>query len=88
MYWWIIPLVFYIGINLIWVPIMIKDVSDGVHYANTPRELAHSFGCNLFGGIVLYIIDFLFFPLWNVLLLIYKFLYWIFHVGMDKSRVD
>lgn len=81
-----------IAINIIWfVFISHCSYEEGncENFIISPRILADEFGINLFGGICAFTLYFLFFPIYIVVvwtfILLYRLLYWLFHIGVDKK---
>lgn len=61
---------------------------DGEGFLISPRTIAYDLDINLFGGMCIFFLYFLVFPIYIVVvwtfILLYKLLYWLFHIGVDK----
>ena len=90
--WLIFVLVIEGILNLMWFILMARDsfsCEDGEGFTVSPRSIADNFDINLFGGICIFFLYFLFFPIYIVVvwtfILLYRLLYWLFHIGVDKK---
>ena len=72
----IVLLIWYLGIVIILFTSTVGNMDD---YANTPKDIYESSTFNMFGCTI----QFIFMVIFNPILYICKFVYWIFHAGRD-----
>lgn len=89
--WLIYVLVIEGMFNLMWFILVSYDsfsCGDDEGFLVSPRSIAYNLDINLFGGMCIFFLYFLIFPIYIVVvwtfILLYRLLYWLFHIGVDK----